>query len=126
MSNDYADEAIRAVYRLYAAIDAGDLEGAVGSFTADAVYRTSIAEARGRQEITEFLDGRINREGRESVHILTNVWASSIEPEEVVVEAQIMLYDRLEGPASPHELIRIVPSKHRLRLVDGNWLIAHR
>jgi ketosteroid isomerase-like protein len=126
VSNDCADEAIRAVYRLYAAIDAGDVEGAVGSFTADAVYRTSIAEARGTREITEFFDGRINQEGRESVHILANVWASSIEPEEIVVEAQIMLYDRLDGPASPHELVRIVASEHHLRLVDGNWLIAHR
>jgi hypothetical protein len=118
--------AIDALYELYAAIDAGDVAGAVGAFADGGIYETTMGTSRGRDEIRAFFDGRINQPGRRALHVVANAHGRQIDDGSVEVHAVLLLYLPDPDNHPTWRLERVVPTLHRLRHLDTRWAVVER
>ncbi len=114
-----------ALLALYAAIDAGDVTRVVAAFTANAVWETTVGRAEGRDEIQRFFSERFAVRTNQTLHVLVNPRVTH-EGDAIAIDGTLMLYVSEVGDDAAMSLLRTVPATHRLRRVDGRWLVSDR
>ncbi len=107
-------------------IDSGRATAGIHAFTDDAEFEAHGRIHRGRAEILEFLRSREADTARQTVHVLANELATGPDVPNGEIELRAMVLLHVRQPDGTYALDRVLDTVHRLRCIDGEWLVGHR
>ncbi len=107
-------------------IDSGRATAAIHAFADDAEFEAHGRLHRGRAEIMEFLRSREANTARQTIHALANEVATGPDGEDGEIELRAMVLLHVRQPDGTYVLERVLDTVHRLRRIDGEWLVVRR
>ena len=121
----------QAVYRFFAALDAGDMEAVAGTFGDDGVWHRQGAQLRGRAGVAAAMAARPS--GRTTAHLVQNVVAEFDDERNAHVHYLVLTYrhDAPDGAPRPSTAPMVAPYSiaaydDRMRLDGDAWRVVER
>jgi hypothetical protein len=117
---------IKMTLRFYRSLDTRDHEGVAATFAPDGTWHRQGVLLKGPADVLAALNKR--SPDRSTAHIITNVWAETLDPDHARVHFYLSLRERIAKAGEP-ELIRTGGVSYGtddfVRLADG-WHLASK
>ena len=116
--------ATHIVEKVYAALDSGDIMGALSHFTPEAVFETRSGRAEGIRGVARMLESEQDALGIETLHALADIVTRELRHDVVEVKATLVCHVR--GGEAKWTVAQAIRARHMLRYLQGRWMLTAR